>query len=428
MTVNFIFFSPRGWERRVRVDDPMTWRVYVAARGVSWAGSAVTLVALPVLLFQRTGDAALTATVAALEAAPYLLLGLPAGALADRWDRRRTLVATSLVSAVLVASVPVAEAVGALATGHVLVVAAGGASMFVLADAAAFALLPDLVGRDRIARATGTLNTVGTLVAVLGPALGGAVVAGVGPARALTVDAASFVVAAALISRLGPLPPRAGRGPAGLRAEISAGVRYLWSHRGIRAFTLLGIGNSLTGGAVLGLVVVAAVRSLGLPASDARIGLLYAAAGAGGLVAGLVLPWLRTVAPAGRTGTAALVATWAFTLGWAAADRLWVGVVALGVWQAGNALVNLNAIVFRQEETPRELQGRVNTTARLIAWGGQPFGAALGGVLAESVGVRTALVVASCGVLASALGALVGPLRLTGMDAASPAPGRPGMP
>ena len=85
--------------------------------------------------------------------------------------------------------------------------------------------------------------------------------------------------------------------------------------------------------------------------------------------------------------------------------------VVLLVWQATNSLVIVNGIVARQRAAPDQMQGRVNTTARMIAWGGQPLGAALGGVLAGAYGVRTALLITGCAVLAAAVAGWATPLR-----------------
>ena len=399
----------------------MDWRGFggfFVARTVSWAGSALTLVALPVLLYERTGNAALTGLATALEALPYLLLGLPAGALADRWDRRRTLVVTALSSGLLLASVPVVDAWGALTPAHVLVVATGVATLFVFSDAATFGVLPALVGRDRIAGATGRLNTANTIVTVAGPAVGGLSMGVFGAAWTLGLDAASFAVAAVLLRRLVLPPIENPAGPRRMRTEIVEGLHFLWNRRAIRWLTLLGVGNSLTGGAVLGLVVVAAVRNLGLAEDDGRIGLLYAAAGAGSLLAGLLLPSIRTRLTVGQITLFGLLAGWVAVSAWALSDGLVVGLLTLAAWQAAHILVNLNGIVLRQESTPDALQGRVNTTARMIAWGGQPLGAALGGVLAETLDARIALLLAGAGVATSALVAAGG--RLWRLDVRVP--------
>ena len=81
---------------------------YLAARGLSGTGSMATYIAVPVLIYRTSNDAGLTALVAALEAAPYLLFGLVAGALTDRWNRKRVMVVADLLSAGLLVSIPVA--------------------------------------------------------------------------------------------------------------------------------------------------------------------------------------------------------------------------------------------------------------------------------------------------------------------------------
>src|SRR5829696_4200524 len=94
-------------------DDP-DFRRYWLARVLSITGSMVTAVALPVLVYRLSGSTFLTALTTALEAAPYLLTGLFAGALSDRWNRRRVMVSADLVNAVLIGSIPVAHLLGVL--------------------------------------------------------------------------------------------------------------------------------------------------------------------------------------------------------------------------------------------------------------------------------------------------------------------------
>ncbi|MFF4987284.1 MFS transporter [Streptosporangium saharense] len=377
-------------------------RRYLAARITSWAGSSITLVALPVLLYQRTGDAALTGLLTAMEAVPYLLLGLPAGALADRWDRRRTLTFTSLLSALLVASVPLAAALGLLTTPHLFVVAAATSSSFVFFDAAAFGALPALVGREGVARATGVLMTWSTLVSLVGPALAGVLVAATGAAPAMGIDALSYVAAALLLARL-PLAKPEPRPRRDLRAEILDGVRYIRAHPVVGPLTFLGVGNSLAEGAVMGLLVVVAVERLGLGSADPAIGLLFAATAVGAMAAGLAVPRLRLRFSTPAISLTSLTAVGILLVVWALTEHLVAGLVVLAVWQAANSLVSLNGIIERQERTPDHLQGRVNTTARMIAWGGQPAGAALAGLLAELTSPRTALLATAAAVLLSLL-------------------------
>jgi predicted MFS family arabinose efflux permease len=325
------------------------------------------------------------------------------------------MVATSVADVVILGSVPAAAALGALHTAHLLVAAAASATVAVFFDAASFAVLPALIGRDRIAQATSSSISAYTVIGLAGPALGGALAAAVGPAVAIALDALTFAAAALLLARLPatrlgvarPHPP--ARGP--VRTDVIEGLAFIWHHPLIRSFTLLGVGNSVTGGAVLGLVVVVAVRHLGLTGHDWRIGLLYAAACAGTLAANTALPRLTRLLPIGWITLAGLAANWLALLAWASVAHLATALIVLLVWQATNSLVIVNGIVARQRATPDHLQGRVNTTARMIAWGGQPLGAALGGVLASAYSVRTALLITGCAVLAAAIAGWATPLR-----------------
>lgn len=389
-------------------------RLFLLARAVSWAGSAVTLVALPVLLYQRTGSAAMTGLLAALEAVPYLALGLFAGALVDRWDQRRTLVATSWLSAGLMASIPLASAAGVLTAAQLLVVALLVSALFVFFDAAGFGVVPALVGPQGVAAVTGTMMSTSTVIGLIGPAVGGALATAVGPAQALAVDAASYGLAGVLLARLRWEAPERGAERGSTSADILEGLRYLWHHRVIRGLTLLGIGNSLTAGAVTGLTVVIGVRRLGLDTHDARLGLLYTAASVGSLVAGLAIARLQRKVPLGVITLVGLAANLALLVLLAETTLFALALVIVGGWQATNTLVSLNGIITRQAVTPARLQGRVNTTARMIAWGGQPLGAALGGLLASRLDIRTALLIATAGVAGSLVLGLLGPLRSTG--------------
>ena len=123
-------------------------------------GSIATLVALPVLVYRLTGSAALTALVSGLEAAPYVVFGLVAGALSDRWNRRRTMVTAELLGAALLASIPLAHLLDVMTVPHILAVAFLAPTLATFFDGASFGAVPTLVGRDRIGQANSYVWTV----------------------------------------------------------------------------------------------------------------------------------------------------------------------------------------------------------------------------------------------------------------------------
>jgi len=179
----------------------------------------------------------------------------------------------------------------------------------------------------------------------------------------------------------------------------------------VRALTLLGFGISFTGGAVTGLTVVYGAQALDLPETGVRIGLLFSAAALGSLASSVLLPRVNrryatgSITLAGLTGATVAVAALAFATNFVAALVLFFG------WGAAQTLVIINAISLRQRVAPDHLQSRVNVSARMIAWGGMPFGAAVGGALAEVTSIQTTYLVMALGVAISAAIGWFSPLR-----------------
>lgn len=402
--------------------DP-TYRLFLLARTVAMAGNALTLLALPVLVYRLTGSAALTGLVAALETAPYLVLGLPAGALVDRWNRRRVLVLTGALSGLAMLSVPLADLLGVLSFAQLAVVATVVSSLFVFADAATFGLVPQMVGRHRVASATSTLVTVGTAIGLVGPLLSGVLVTVTSPSVVLGVDGLAYLGAAAITAGLrwpGSEDVRPAAPDRRLRAEIAEGLRHIWMMPVVRWLTILGTGASLAGGAVTGLLVVVGVEQLGLASDSPRLGWLFAAGAVGTFVASLVLPRLQRAVGVGVITTTGYALGLAATLALSLTTTVVVALPLLLVLNLALTALIVNGIITRQVVTPEPLQSRVNTTARLIAWGGSPLGAALGGVVAGAAGTEWALRAASLGLAASLVGALLaGVPRFPRLDALS---------
>lgn len=396
---------------------------YLSARIAAWIGNVMSLVALPVLIYQLTGSAALTGLLAAAGALPYLLLGLPAGALADRWDSRRTIAGWSTVAGVAMLLVSVAHALGVLTPAHVMVTAFVVGTAFVFADAAGFGALPRLVGRANVGRATASQSAIYTVISIAGPGAAGLLITLVGPAWVVGLDGVGYLVEAVLIARL-PLPrvrPKASGRPR-LLTDVAEGLRFVWRHHVIRVLTLVGLGLALTaGGAVSALTVVVGVEAFGFADDDPRLGVLYMAASVGSFGGSMLVTRLQrrfrvgTITLAGLGITAAVVAALALTADWI------VGVALLAALNAAMMVVILNAIVVRQTLTPMRLQSRVNTTARMISWGGSPVGTTLGGLIASAGGIRLALLVCASGVLMSLLaGVVMGARRIDRLDRLTP--------
>ncbi len=387
------------------------WRVngfrrWLLSEAINLMGSTVSTVVLPLLVFERTGSAALTAGLLAVRVVPYLAVGVVAGPLADRGDQKKMLVRGNVVQGVAMATIPLWDLVAPVPIVVVYVASLIAATGFVFSDAAAFGALPRLVPLELLPTANGWLSSLSSALEVTGPAVGALLAGGIGAARAVGVDAASFFVAAALLFGLSlppsGLPSRAGES---LRSEIRAGFAFVRRDRVISTLIAAGFGNSLAYGAVVGLLVVYAVRIIGLSESDVRVGLLFSAGAVGSLAAGLMLGTLYRAERIRWLTPMTMVVSGLVALVLAGLSSF---VPAAATYLVLSALVTTTIIVgitYRMAATPAAMRSRVNVIGRMVAWGGQPFGAALGGVVAQEWGVARALEVAAAVFVMSGVGA-----------------------
>ncbi|MBV9892705.1 MAG: MFS transporter [Chloroflexi bacterium] len=261
-----------------------TWMQTV---GGAWLMTTLTADALPVALMQ-------TAT-----SLPAFLVGLPAGSLADRLDRRRLLLVTQawmlLCAAVLGVVTLVGGATPWLLLGMTFALGLGGA----LAAPAWSAIIPDVVERPQVPTAI-SMNSAGYNVArATGPAIGGVVVGGVGPAYAFLVNAVSFLATLAVVARWRPRSERPG-GPSGERlvTMVVAGLQYVWQAEAQRVVLVRSMLWMLCASALWGLLPVVARRELALDA--AGYGVLVTCVGAGAVGGAFALPLLRRRIPTNR--------------------------------------------------------------------------------------------------------------------------------
>jgi MFS family permease len=400
-----------------RLRDDRDFRRYWLSRVTSLSGSVITLVAMPVLVYRLSGSALLTALVTGLEAAPYLLFGLFAGALADRWNRRVVMVAADVVCAGVIASVPVAHWVGLLTVPHLLVVAFLAPAIATFFDGADFGALPVLVGRRRVAQANAAVWGAQTAIEIALPSLVGFSFAVIYPADLLALDALSFAASAVCVAGITrPLYDSSrARKPLsvrGLLGDIREGLTYLVHHAGVRTMTIIGTIQCMAGGGFVALMVVWCDRVLHVGTQGLRFGLVFGSWSVGALIASALLPQLLKVATPARIALYSLPVSTVLGSAVGLAPNWQLAMVGLLSWGGAYMLVVVNTISYRQQVTPEPLLGRVNTASRMLSWGlGWTLGAVAGGVLGHQLGVRPAMVsVASVSVVAVVV-AWTSPLR-----------------
>jgi MFS family permease len=375
--------------------------VFWSARTISFAGTGITSVVLPVLVYRLTGSAAEVAVLTVLETGPYIVFGLFAGAFADRVNRKKMMVAWNAVAALLLASIPAAAAAHVLTMPQVFVVTFGIGTSFVWFDAANFGSVPALVDRAQLPAALSMIASSGTLALLLGPALGGLLLTLMAPPYALGFDAASYLISGVLLAsirrpfrRSQHTPEQAKR----IRSDITEGLRFVWHQPVIRTMTLSVFFACLSWGGIGSLLVVYASRALDIAHADVRLGLLYSAGEFGGLISLIVVPALVKLRAIGRLMAAFLAANVAAVALLAIAPSYAWALVLYCAYELVYLMVTSTGVTVRQMLSPDHMQSRVNTAGRLIAFGGQPVGALLAGLLAEVLPIRLTFAVLALGV------------------------------
>jgi MFS family permease len=386
------------------------WKLWTSS-AVANLGDGIFQVAVALLAVRLTRSPLLVSGVALAARLPWLVLALPAGAWADRWDRRRTMIRMNVARVALRAALAAATAADVATIALVYAVALGLGCAEVLFDTSSQTILPSVVeSKDDLSRANGRLYAAETVTnQFVGPPLGGALVA-VSAALAVAVGGALYAVAVVALLLLPGTYRTVPEGPpTSLRADIAEGLRYLAGHRVLRTLgVLLGVQNLLLS-AEFAIFVLFAVdrRHGGLGLSDVGVGVLLTFGAVGGVLGSLVAA--RVEVALGRTRLlAASVAVTGLAL---ALPGVVPHVVAAAVSGAAigvaSTMWNVVTVSLRQRIIPSHLLGRVNSGYRLLGWGTMPVGAALGGLVGDAFGLRSVFVVAGVGVLLTLVPLLV---------------------
>lgn len=365
------------------------FQVFLFGQGLSGFGDAITFTALPVLVLALTGSGLAMGIVGVLETLPDLILGLPAGAFADRLDRRRMMLLADLGRAVLTALIPISVAVGGPTMGIILVVAFPLNCLRVLFLAAYTAAVPGLVGRSQVGRATSIIEAFSNLGFIAGPGIAGVLAAVIGPGPTIAVDAVSFAISASailLIRRPLKPPPRAEESH--LLTEIREGVAYVVGHPVLRSVILLWSLDSVGTGALVSALTFhfQVDRHLGTEI----LGFVLSAYGLGSLGGAILASRLA----GGALGRKMLLGI--FVVGIAllvVAVSPPVPVVLVASFAAGVAQSNvlIAYLTLRTTHSPNALLGRVGSTARVVSIGLTPLGLLAGGLLIDATNGATAL-------------------------------------
>ena len=385
-----------------------------AGQSISELGSAVTQIALPTIavLLLHAGPLQLGILIA-LERIPFPILAVFVGVWIDRLPRRRVMIVADILRAAVLAAVPISFAGGFLGLPLLYAVALATGVLTIFFDLAYLSYVPELVERDRLSDANATLQMSLSVAGLAGPGLGGLLIQAVGAARAVGVDAASFVFSFLSLLWMGPDRVRAERRQSqGMWTELREGFTHVFAHPVLRMMII-----------VLGLVILCghqlepnlypfAYSNLHL--TPATLGWVLSIEGGAAVVGSLLSPRIT-----GRFSAGSILAVTGVISGAAFIGLSFAGagptILILGAALIVNGLIdpihNVTQWSLRQLLTPDHLQGRMNSIFRTVYWGAWPLGNLIGGYVGSVFGPRTAIFLGGAMFGTLSLLFLLGPMR-----------------
>ena len=363
-----------------------SFRWLLSATYVSNIGDGIALAAGPLLVASQTDNAILVAMAALLQRLPWLLLGLYAGALADRIDRRRMVMIADGLRGVVLVGLSVVIITGAFSIGAVLaaMLLLGVAEVFV--DTPSQTLLPMVVDHRDLGLGNARLQA-GFLVGnqVVGPPIGAFLFA-MGMAVPFVTQAVLVALSVLLVARIAtPKGPVRELNDTHVLHDIVEGVRWLVHHTAVRTLAIVIVAFNITWGAAWAVLVLYALDHLNM--TEVGFGLLTTAAAVGGLLSTVLYGRIERRFDLGDVMRICLLLEVVSHLGFALTNSGNVAMVLMFVFGAYAFVWGAVSQTVRQRATPMELQGRVGSVYMVCVIGGIVMGQALGGWIAETWGL-----------------------------------------
>jgi MFS family permease len=369
--------------------DSRDLRLVVAGDFISGMGAQAALVALPYQLYVVTHSALLVGLLGAVELGPLIAMALLGGAIADRMDRRRLLALDQI--GVFLAAGGLAAAAFAGDPPVVTLYVLGGllAGFASLQSVAQSAIIPNLVARERLPAALALNYGLSALTMVLGPGLGGVLIAAFGVQAAYLIDAAGCLAVVVTALAIAPQPPQGVTQHENVLRSIAEGLRHVRGNRALLGSFAIDLA-AMTFGMPRALFAVLSVSVF--HAGAGGTGVLYAAVSAGATVAALLTGWIRH---ARRLG---VIVIWAVVL-WGAAvaaaglmSSLWLAAALLALAGAADSVSAVCRATINQSVTPDRMRGRMSSVFSLVVSGGPRLGDIESGAVAGAAGVRFSVV------------------------------------
>jgi MFS family permease len=394
--------NSQGWRSIGRALGQRNYRLFFSGQSLSLIGTWMTRIATSWLVYRLTGSAWMLGIIGFLGQVPTFLLGPFAGVWVDRWSRHRTLVWTQALSMVQSFALGGLAFSGHIRVWHVATLSVMQGIINAFDTPARQAFLIEMVEGDRsvLANAIALNSTMVNVARLLGPSIGGVIIAVSGEAWCFTIDGISYcaVILSLLLMQVAAMPPRR-REEENLWREISEGFGYVSRSVPIRAILLLLAIVSLVGMPYSVLLPIFASQVFHGGAHT--LGYLMAASGVGALAAALTMAARRSILGLGRQIGIAASLFGAGLLGFSLMRNTWAAAAMLLVvgFAMMTAMAASNTILQTISEPDK--RGRVMSYYTMAFLGMTPFGSLFGGAMAARFGAPRALSVSGVVCLAA---------------------------
>jgi MFS family permease len=377
------------------------YRLFFSGQSVSLVGTWITRVATSWLVYRLTGSELLLGVVGFCGQVPTMLFAPFAGVLVDRWDRHRLLIATQVLSMIQTLALAILTLDGSITVAWVLILQAAQGVINAFDTPARQAFVVEMVeDRADLPNAIALNSSMVNGSRIIGPSVGGALIAALGEGWCFMADALSYVFVIASLVMMRLPSAQAPRVEARILDELRAGLRYVRGSAPIRtALIVLAIVSTM---AMPYSVLMPAFVADVLHGGPGTLGLLMTSTGVGALAGGLYLATRRTVVGLGRVAMYATLAFGAGLVGFAFARTLWISLIVLPIAGAGFMVQMAATNTVLQTLVDDDLRGRVMAFYTMAFFGTAPIGSLVAGVAADLIGARWTI--GACGVACIAAG------------------------
>lgn len=367
---------------------------------LAWFGRQLTVVAVPYQVYQLTGSTFLVGALGIAQLVPLLATSVVGGAIVDSVDRRRLLVVAQIGLMATAIGLAFNAALDDPAVWAIFVLSGLNAGISAIDNPARSASVPALVGRELLPAALALTQTLGNIAKTVGPAIGGLLIARTNLTLTFAIEAAAFAIGTIFMFRIGSLEPEGGGQRFGLES-IKEGYRFLRERRVLQANFAIDLNAMIFG---MPQALFPAIGETVLGGDATTVGLLYAAPGAGALIAAITSGWVGRIQRQGRAVVWAVIAWGAAIAGFGLARSVVVAVVLLAFAGAADVVSAVFRNTILQLAVPDRLRGRLSSIHIAVVSGGPRVGDFEAGAVASATTPQISVV---SGGLACIVGAIL---------------------